>query len=101
MALKLALKRTGQKQYNEFLASELIGKELSVVESTCKDFAKASGRIVDETTNTFVIDIRGTSTVRKRIRIPKNCCVFQINNTKVDGSTLVGRPEDRTKKFLR
>lgn len=95
MILKLALKR-GQKQGNlQFLAGEFIGRDLRVISSSGKDLANVSGKIVDETSNTFVVQ-----TQNGKRSVPKNSCVFQINGVQVEGKSIIGRPEDRTKKFL-
>ncbi len=80
----------------EFFARELIGKKLKVTSSSCKDLQKVVGKIVDETVNTFVVENGG----KKRV-IPKNSCVFQIEGHAINGVELIGRPEDRTKKFLK
>ncbi len=93
MTLKLAFK-SGQKQENNFLASEFVGRELEVVSSSCKDLLKASGRIIDETVNTFVIQ-----TSDRKKTIPKKNCLFRIDRYEVAGDLIVGRPEDRIKKF--
>lgn len=95
MNLNLALKRGQKQEDSTFLAGEFIGKTLQVVSSSGKGLQKASGRIVDETTNTFVVE---TQSGRKAI--PKNSCVFKINGVEVNGKSIIGRPEDRTKKFL-
>ncbi len=79
---------------HDFLASELIGKEVKITSSSCKGLVPAKGKIIDETANTFVIEYNGQRKV-----IPKATTVFEISGKKVDGKLLVGRPEDRTKKF--
>ena len=75
-------------------AGEFIGKKLKIVRSSCKDAPGVQGKIVDETTNTFVVDY-----LSARKRIPKANSIFEINGVEVNGDELVGRPEDRTKKF--
>lgn len=95
----LALQRS-QKQakhsekVSRFLAMEFIGKELKVVSSSCKDLRKVQGKIIDETTNTFVVEKNSQRKV-----VPKANNAFAINDVEVNGTLLVGKPEDRTKKF--
>ncbi|MDP3742067.1 MAG: ribonuclease P protein subunit [Candidatus Micrarchaeota archaeon] len=78
----------------QFLSRELIGKEVKITSSFCKGLCQVKGKIIDETANTFVIEYN-----RQRKVIPKATTVFEIDGKKVDGKVLVGRPEDRTKKF--
>ncbi len=93
MALKSVQKQASALR---FLASEFIGMPLEVVASACIDAHKAKGRITDETTNSFVVETPS----KGRKRIPKANTVFRINGFQVDGNSIVGKPEDRTKKFL-
>ncbi len=86
---------SNRKQETQIAGHELIGREVRILSSSCKDLPKAKGKIVDETANTFIVDING-----KRKRIPKATSVFQINGEQINGKKLVGKPEDRTKKFL-
>ncbi len=79
----------------QFLSRELIGKEAKITSSSCKDLPQAKGKIIDETANTFVIEY----SEGKRKTIPKATSVFEIDGKKINGKILVGRPEDRTKKF--
>ncbi|MBI4406581.1 ribonuclease P protein subunit [Candidatus Micrarchaeota archaeon] len=76
----------GQKQ--EFV--EFIGNELKVTSSSCRGLCGVVGRVVDETVNTFVLEIGSN-----RKRVAKKGSVFRINGREVKGDTLVGRPEDR------
>ena len=78
----------------QFLGHELIGEDVKIVSSSCKGLVQAKGKIIDETANTFVIECNS-----QRKIIPKASSVFEINGKKIDGKILVGRPEDRTKKF--
>ncbi|MCD6279264.1 ribonuclease P protein subunit [Candidatus Micrarchaeota archaeon] len=76
---------------------EFIGKEMRVVKSNSTAFLRLRGRIIDETKNTFII----TTQDNRRIRIPKNACVFEIRFgpkwIRVIGKDIMYRPEDRTK----
>lgn len=60
-----------------------------------------SGRVVDETRNTLIID----EGLEER-RIAKRCAVFLFKlpdgtQIEVEGSYLIGRPEDRVKRRTR
>jgi len=77
---------------------ELIGLKVRIVESTNPKNIGMSGRVIDETRNTLVIekaDGRG-------VTLPKEAHVFSFEVgsvwVKVDGKLLVARPEDRIKK---
>ncbi len=78
---------------------ELIGLMFKIKESKDKKLNALEGRIADETMKTFVVESGG-----KEMRIPKDRCVWEFalpDGTKaaVEGSLLVCRPEDRTKKL--
>lgn len=78
--------------YN-ILRHELIGLYAEVVDSTHEGY-KLSGKIVDETKNTLVIEKK---------TIPKNCVFLKLTLDDgsvvcVDGRLLLGRPEERIKK---
>lgn len=83
------------------LLHELIGLEASVVDSRNKCQVGLTGRIIDETMKTIVLETRtGRKRVFKRevkllIQLPDGSLVM------VDGKELMGRPEDRLKKKLR
>ncbi len=77
---------------------EIIGLEVKIKESTDPTLKNLKGRVIDETYNTFKIEVG-----KKEKIIPKKDCIFIFilpNKTKVqvDGKLLVGRPEDRIKK---
>lgn len=79
---------------------ELCGLEVTVVDSTDPTQKKLKGRVVDETYNTLVIEVKD----REKVVAKKNCKFLFVlpDKTKVlvDGKLLVGRPEDRIKKKL-
>ena len=83
------------------LLHELIGLEASVIESKNKCQLGLTGRIIDETMKTILIETQaGRKRVFKRevkllVKLPDGSLVL------VDGKELVGRPEDRLKKKLR
>ena len=76
---------------------ELIGKEVRIKD--CKDpsWVGRMGKIVDETKNTFKIEIDGREKV-----IAKDIAVFEFrvgNETyEIEGTRLKSRPEERIKK---
>jgi ribonuclease P protein subunit POP4 len=85
----------------EVVRSEFIGKEAKVVRSRHSDYLGASGKVVDETRNTFTL--RGGE---KRRIIVKESAVFHFRFSdstvvEIDGKLLTGRPEDRLKKTVR
>ncbi|MGB9577505.1 MAG: ribonuclease P protein subunit, partial [Candidatus Norongarragalinales archaeon] len=47
--------RPRRKQAPRFLLEEIIGKEVRVARSSCKDLAGTQGRILDETKNTLLL----------------------------------------------
>lgn len=78
----------------------MIGLELIVEKSPNKSEMGLNGMVVNETKNTFVIDVHG-----KEKTIQKNQRQFIIfldgKKVKVDGDALVARPEDRIKKKIK
>jgi ribonuclease P protein subunit POP4 len=85
----------------EVIRHEFIGTEAKVAKSTNPDCKGLSGRIVDETRNTFTLLDEG-----RRRTIAKDSNVFHFRFSdgtviEVDGKLLTGRPEDRLKKSIR
>ena len=81
------------------LRHELIGLECTVVKADNKSQIGISGKIVDETRKTIVIESsKGLRT------IPKQGSVFRMKLPKetadVPGNLLIAKPEDRIKKRL-
>lgn len=81
--------------------SELIGLKGRVVKSSNPSCVGISGVVVDETRNTLVI----RQDNRDRV-VVKDQAVFQFTLSdgtilEVEGSAIVGRPEDRVKKQVR
>lgn len=76
---------------------ELIGRRVTIKECTDPSWANKSGIIIDETKNTFLIEIDN-----KQKRIAKNIAEFEFEHdgkkTTLEGSRLTYRPEDRIKK---
>lgn len=75
------------------LKGELIGSQIEIVESKNKTLVGKKGKITDETKNTVTIQ-----TGRKKIKVIKSHVTFMIKNKKIQGKSLVSRPEDRLKK---
>jgi ribonuclease P protein subunit POP4 len=75
---------------------ELIGLDVEVVVATDPTQQRLRGRIVDETRNTLVLEVRGDEK-----RIPKRGSRFRFDiqgGVEVDGDEIRFRPEDRVKK---
>ena len=77
---------------------EFIGLETKVVKSSNPDVVGITGKVVDETRNTFTI----LTMVTKKVVI-KDTSVFDFvlpdgTVVEMDGKVMMGRPEDRLKK---
>lgn len=85
------------KEEMMLLKGELIGREVEVVESRDPSWMGKKGIIVDETKNTFKIEIDGKEKI-----IAKDIARFRfrIGNRflEIEGSRLKYRPEERIKK---
>lgn len=78
------------------LAGEFIGKRLEVLRSSAGSFLKITGKVIDETKNTFSVETQsGIKTV------PKKGCVFRIGEDVVSGDDIMFRAEDRPRKLRR
>ncbi len=80
---------------------EFIGLKAEVVKSSNSDCLGITGKIIDETRNTFVI-----SQGNQKKAIVKDQSVFHFSLpdgtiVEIDGKILVGRPEERLKKRIR
>jgi ribonuclease P protein subunit POP4 len=85
----------------DIIRSEFIGTEVKVAHSRCPNYIGLSGKIVDETRNTFTILQEG-----KRKAVVKDSAVFHFKlsdgtTVEINGKLLTGRPEDRFKKHIR
>jgi ribonuclease P protein subunit POP4 len=85
----------------DIIRYEFVGTETKVGKSQHQDYVGISGKIIDETRNTFLILHEG-----ERKRIIKNSVTFHFRfsaetTVEIDGKLLVGRPEDRTKRRIR
>lgn len=80
------------------LRHELIGLETEVVKDRNSCNALINGRVIDESRNTLLIQ-----QMKKTKRVAKQTAVFRFKlpsgiSVEVNGSALVGRPEDRVKR---
>jgi len=85
----------------EVIRCEFIGTEAKVSKSRNPGYAGISGKIIDETRNTFTITHQG-----KRKIVPKDSAIFHFKFfdgtiVEIDGKILVGRPEDRIKRRIK
>lgn len=81
---------------------ELIGLYCEVIESSNKSLIGISGKVVDETKNTVLIEKICEDGVKEKL-IPKSVSIFHFrlpngNWVEIHGKILVSRPEDRIKK---
>ena len=77
---------------------EFIGLDVTVVKSSNPDVVGISGKVVDETRNTFTI----LQNDNKKV-VVKDTSVFDFvmsdgTVVEIDGKVVMGRPEDRIKK---
>ena len=77
---------------------EFIGLDVTVVKSSNPDVLGISGKVVDETRNTFTI----LQNDNKKV-VVKDTSVFDFvmsdgTVVEIDGKVVMGRPEDRIKK---
>ena len=82
---------------NNIVKDELIGRKITIIECADPTWKHIKGIIIDETKNTFLIEINN-----KQKRIAKKSATFEFNmqgkKITVEGSRLLYRPEDRIKK---
>lgn len=76
---------------------ELIGLEVGFAKNSCHNRRLVFGKVVDESYNTLVVKLGETN---KRIAKKDTIFTFKLPEgpVEVEGSILVGRPEDRIKK---
>ena len=80
---------------------EFIGTHAKVKKSSHRGNVGISGRVLNETRNTFLIDHDGKM---KTVIKSGNIFHFGLHDgtiVEIDGNILVGRPEDRLKKIIR
>jgi RNase P/RNase MRP subunit p29 len=78
---------------------EFIGKQLTITKSKNKEQENITGKIIDETKNTFTIRIQTEKKENKNktIKILKSGKEFRINNQKINGNKITKRPDERIK----
>jgi RNase P/RNase MRP subunit p29 len=85
--------------HDPVLGDEWIGRTVTIATCTDPQWVGRSGIIIDETKNTFLIEITGDG----RRRIAKHTATFQItvnNQTRnINGTLLRQRPEERIKRL--
>ena len=74
------------------MKEELIGLNITVINSKNKSNIGLTGKIIDETKNTITIKIKGSTK-----KIIKNNVELEIDGKKIDGKKLAVRPEERLK----
>jgi len=84
-------------EHEPITSDELIGRTVTILECTDPTWVHQTGLIIDETQQTFLIEIG-----KKQKRIAKQTATFAFEyhgkKTIVKGSRLVYRPEERIKK---
>ena len=83
------------------LRHELIGLSVKIVRSPNRSLRGRSGLIVNESKNMLTLSRKG-----RKVLIPKNVATFRFKLADgrlvdVDGSRLLGRPENRLKTRIR
>ena len=71
---------------------EYIGKTITIIKSNNKQQENITGKIIDETKNTFKIQ-----TNKNMITILKQGKTFKIQNETINGDTITKKPEERIK----
>jgi len=72
--------------------TQLLGKEITIVTSTNTTLVNMTGKVIDETKYSLVLQ-----TVRGNKRIVKNTITFTLDGDVVEGKTLTQIPQDRLK----
>lgn len=85
----------------DIIRHEFIGTQSKVTSSSHPDYVGISGKLIDETRNTFTILHRGNAK-----KVVKNSSTFNFKFAdgtivEINGKLLVGRPEDRLKKTVK
>lgn len=85
----------------DIIRHEFIGTQVRVARSRHSGYVGISGEVVDETRNSFAILHQGK---KKRVMKDSSFFHFRLSDgtlVEIDGSLLVGRPEDRLKKQIK
>lgn len=81
---------------------EIIGLDVLIKKSADPTLRNLKGRVVDETKNMLIIRLVDG----RKVKVNKKICVFRFKLpdgtlVEVDGVKIIGRPEDRIKKFIK
>jgi ribonuclease P protein subunit POP4 len=79
------------------MIQDIIGMKMKVIKSQNADAVGIEGKVIDDTRNTVIIETKEG----KRSRLIKKQHTFMLNDKVVQGKNLVGRPEERIKRWTR
>ncbi|MFX1450210.1 MAG: ribonuclease P protein component 1 [Promethearchaeota archaeon] len=90
-----------KKLVKKFRLKEFIGLNVVIIDSTNRNYIGLKGKIIDESYNMITVLIGN-----EEKKIPKKPCIFKFKPNKkeeinIAGADIIGRPEDRIKKFLK
>lgn len=82
---------------------DFIGKEVRIINSSCKEMIGTKGKIIDEYKEYFLIEkeVKGKKKGKKEvkekkiIKVDKKNNVFEINGFVIDGKEIISTPENR------
>lgn len=74
--------------------TEIIGREIKIINSKNETLIGIKGKIINETKNTLTI-----KTDEKTKKLIKEQITFTINDTIIKGKEITYRPEDRIKRI--
>ncbi|MBI4441155.1 ribonuclease P protein subunit [Candidatus Woesearchaeota archaeon] len=77
---------------HNILGHELIGIPINILDAKNRQLVGMTGIVVDETKNTFVLDVNG-----KKKRVMKKDITLKVGKYIIQGKLLVARPEERLK----
>mgnify|MGYP001614894504 CR=1 FL=1 len=88
-----------KRKLKDIPRTEFIGEKIEVVDASNKTLVGLSGKVIDETRDTIVIEnAQEKKLLKKQITIKGT---IKGKKYVIDGSLLQGRPEDRIKKKIR
>ncbi|MCF7871816.1 ribonuclease P protein subunit [Candidatus Woesearchaeota archaeon] len=76
---------------------EYIGKKIEITKSNDKQHQGKIGKIINETKNTFTIQLITKNKENKIITILKQNKEFKINEKTINGNKITKKPEERIK----
>lgn len=80
---------------------ELIGLDVTIIESANRDIVGTHGRIVDESRNVLRIESRGREKVAAKHSNTFEFTLSDGTQVRINGDLLIARPEDRAAKRQR